>query len=204
MITFDGDLTLYDDGNSLVRGNPVIDRIMRLLWNGYCVGIVTAAGYAEPVRYQARLQGLLVRIYEAEVRGLLKKPKLVVVGGESNYLLAYDSTEISYLKPLPRHDWLLPEMRDWGTETIRALLDLAEKVLRSCIDRMDLPAEIARKDRAVGIIPSSEAGARKFNREQLEETVLATQQVLESSSMAREVPFCAFNGGNDVFVDIGV
>lgn len=30
-----------------------------------------------------------------------------------------------------------------------------------------------------------------------------TQQIVEMSSAARKLPFCAFNGGNDVFVDIG-
>lgn len=37
----------------------------------------------------------------------------------------------------------------------------------------------------------------------MEETVLVTQKVLELSVVGRRLPFCAFNGGNDVFVDIG-
>jgi IMP and pyridine-specific 5'-nucleotidase len=37
----------------------------------------------------------------------------------------------------------------------------------------------------------------------LEETVLVTQKLLDVSPVGRRVPFCAFNGGNDVFVDIG-
>ena len=53
---------------------------------------------------------------------------------------------------------------------------------------------------AVGIIPKP---GHKFNREALEETVLTTQKMLEVSPIGRRVPFCAFNGGNDVFVDIG-
>jgi len=45
----------------------------------------------------------------------------------------------------------------------------------------------------------------KFPREQLEETVLVVQKILEMSEIvkASRLPFCAFNGGNDVFVDIG-
>jgi IMP and pyridine-specific 5'-nucleotidase len=54
--------------------------------------------------------------------------------------------------------------------------------------------------RAVGVIPSPN---QKFSRESLEEIVLVTQKILEISAVGRRVPFCAFNGGNDVFVDIG-
>lgn len=66
---------------------------------------------------------------------------------------------------------------------------------------MNLNAQILRKDRAVGIIPA--VPGYKFPREQLEETVLVTQKILEMSSVGSKIPFCAFNGGNDVFVDIG-
>jgi IMP and pyridine-specific 5'-nucleotidase len=57
---------------------------------------------------------------------------------------------------------------------------------------MDLPARIVRKDRAVGIIPAVDGD--KFQREQLEETVLVTQKILEMSDVAAKIPFCAFNG----------
>lgn len=43
----------------------------------------------------------------------------------------------------------------------------------------------------------------KLSREQLEETVLVVQRILEMSDAGKRIPFCAFNGGNDVFVDIG-
>jgi IMP and pyridine-specific 5'-nucleotidase len=69
----------------------------------------------------------------------------------------------------------------------------------------------------VGIIPDP---GHRFSREALEETVLVTQKILvacsfakhpwqlltsmqEISAVGRRLPFCAFNGGNDVFVDIG-
>lgn len=32
---------------------------------------------------------------------------------------------------------------------------------------------------------------------------MVTQRILELSAIGRKLPFCAFNGGNDVFVDIG-
>jgi IMP and pyridine-specific 5'-nucleotidase len=55
-------------------------------------------------------------------------------------------------------------------------------------------------NRAVGIIPKP---GHRFPREALEETVLVAQKILELSVVGRRLPFCAFNGGNDVFVDIG-
>ena len=53
----------------------------------------------------------------------------------------------------------------------------------------------------MGIIPS--VPGSKFPRESLEETVLVVQKKLEMSEVGKKLPFCAFNGGNDVFVDIG-
>lgn len=92
-------------------------------------------------------------------------------------------------------------MRTWNEATIQALLDKAEAALRECVANLQLSATILRKERAVGIIPS--IPGQRFPREQLEETVLVTQKILEMSDVGKMLPFCAFNGGNDVFVDIG-
>jgi IMP and pyridine-specific 5'-nucleotidase len=96
-------------------------------------------------------------------------------------------------------------MASWNPHAISALLDVAEAALRDCIATLHLPATLMRKDRAVGIIPHP-PGAR-IPRESLEETVLVVQKILELSTAttppASRVPFCAFNGGRDVFVDIG-
>lgn len=51
-----------------------------------------------------------------------------------------------------------------------------------------------------GIIPLPEKG---MIREDLEEVVLGAQRRLESSPIGRKIHFCAFNGGSDVWVDIG-
>ncbi len=95
-------------------------------------------------------------------------------------------------------------MSAWNQHAITALLDVAEAALRDCIATLHLPATLMRKDRAVGIVPHP-PGAR-IPRESLEETVLVVQKILELSALASpgpRVPFCAFNGGRDVFVDIG-
>ena len=87
---------------------------------------------------------------------------------------------------------MLEEMKSWTEENINSLLNVAEDALRECVSMLNLHADIIRKDRAVGIVPSLKAGARKFSREQLEETVLVTQQKVEM--LAPKIPFCAFNG----------
>lgn len=95
-------------------------------------------------------------------------------------------------------------MLSWKQETITDLLDLAESSLRECIANFSMPAIILRKERAVGIIPSTECPpGYHFPRESLEETVLVVQKRLDMSEVGAQLPFCAFNGGNDVFVDIG-
>ncbi|KAI4108477.1 MAG: hypothetical protein L6R37_001081 [Teloschistes peruensis] len=226
LMTFDGDVTLYNDGESLTDENPVISRILRLLRQGICVGIVTAAGYTNATRYYERLHGLLDAVSKAVTDKEIEDPKVIILGGESNYLFEFDYNSVSFLNFVPRDVWLLDEMRKWQEEDIQSLLDVAEGALKECINRMQLSAEMIRKDRAVGIIPCPGPGKHKFTREQLEETVLVTQQILELSDPGKKVPFCAFNGqqarstchpyrrfphtnglfdlgGNDVFVDIG-
>lgn len=197
LITFDGDVTLYDDGQSLTEGSQVTPRLLQLLMKGLHVGIVTAAGYTEASKYYERLHGLLDIVKTSVLEGKLENPKLIVLGGESNYLFAFDSQCDHCLRYIRRRDWMLPEMRGWSEQSIKSLLDVAEGALRDCVQTMDLPAEILRKERAVGIIPAASSGNGKFTREQLEETVLVTQQVLEMSAVGKTLPFCAFNGESD-------
>ena len=202
-MTFDGDVTLYDDGQCLTEENPVIPRLMRLLEGGVKIGIVTAAGYTDGAKYYARLHGLLEAIKAAVKGRKLRNPTLVVLGGESNYLFRFNIERENLLEFVPRREWILEDMRSWTEANIQALLDVAEEALRECINNLNLSAQILRKERAVGIIPPSDSASSKFTREQLEETVLVTQQVIDMSSAGKKLPFCAFNGGNDVFVDIG-
>jgi len=215
LITFDGDVTLYDDGQSLTDDNPVIPRLIDLLRRGTRIGIVTAAGYTDAAKYYGRLHGLLDAIANSDLP-LTQKKNLIVVGGESNFMFAYDDSP-DRLKHIRRREWILEEMQSWTEENIQALLDIAEKALRGCIKSMRLQCEILRKERAVGIVPKSGV---KLSREQLEETVLVCQRILvgifratlhldqanqqqETSSVADKLPFCVFNGGADAFVDVG-
>ncbi|KAI0600737.1 IMP-specific 5-nucleotidase [Biscogniauxia sp. FL1348] len=211
LATFDGDVTLYDDGESLEPTNPVIPRMIDLMRKNVKIGIVTAAGYTTADRYYARLHGLLDAIAQSTVLTPQQRQNIVIMGGEANYLFEFSPESPHLLAPVPREQWLTAEMAAWSDTSIAALLDVAEAALRDCIKTLNLPASLMRKDRAVGIIPSDPKV--RIPRESLEETVLVVQKILELSIIGRDfagngnsssyVPFCAFNGGRDVFVDIG-
>ncbi|PVI07378.1 IMP-specific 5'-nucleotidase-like protein 1 [Periconia macrospinosa] len=199
LVTFDGDVTLYDDGESLSPDNPVIPRILRLMETGSKIGIVTAAGYTDAHRYYERLYGLLDAIYASNLPPTTKQ-NFVVIGGESNYCFKFAEDSPDRLKLVPRLEWLLKEMVLWEEADITALLDIAEASLKDTVKNLRMEAIVVRKEKAVGIIPKP---GYKFCREVLEETVLIAQKTLELSEVGNRLPFCAFNGGNDVFVDIG-
>ncbi|KAL7621184.1 IMP 5'-nucleotidase [Parahypoxylon ruwenzoriense] len=206
LATFDGDVTLYDDGESLEPSSPVIPRMIDLMRKNVKVGIVTAAGYTTADRYYARLHGLLDAVANSTSLTPQQRQNIVIMGGEANYLFEFSPTSPHLLSPVPREQWLTAEMASWSDSDITALLDVAEAALRDCIKNLNLPAALMRKDRAVGIIPSDPKV--RIPRESLEETVLVVQKILELSVGGRDfdnkvVPFCAFNGGRDVFVDIG-
>ncbi|KAI2619671.1 IMP-specific 5'-nucleotidase-domain-containing protein [Hypoxylon sp. NC1633] len=212
LATFDGDVTLYDDGESLEPSSPVIPRMIDLLRKNVRIGIVTAAGYTSADRYYARLHGLLDAIAGSALLTPQQRQNIVIMGGEANYLFEFSPSSPHLLAPVPRARWLTPEMASWSDSSIAALLDVAEAALRDCIKTLNLPATLMRKDRAVGIIPTDPKV--RIPRESLEETVLVVQKILELSLSVgiggrdfdnnnKAVPFCAFNGGRDVFVDIG-
>jgi IMP and pyridine-specific 5'-nucleotidase len=177
LITFDGDVTLYDDGQSLEADSPIIPRILQVLRRGTKVGIVTAAGYTEARRYYDRLYGLLDAVNASDLSSI-QKEGLVVCGGESNYLFKFSEGEPDRLKYVPRSVWLLDDMRLWLEEDITELLDVAELALKDCVSNLRLKAQILRKERAVGIIPMPN---HRFSREDLEETVMGIQKILVSS-----------------------
>lgn len=206
LATFDGDVTLYDDGESLESTSPVIPRMIDLMRKNVKIGIVTAAGYTTADKYYGRLHGLLDAIATSRELTPQQRQNIIIMGGEANYLFEFHADSEHLLRPVPRERWLTAEMLAWSDTSITALLDVAEAALRDCIKTMALPADVMRKDRAVGIIPTDPS--IRIPRESLEETVLVVQKILELSVGGRDydnkvVPFCAFNGGRDVFVDIG-
>ena len=88
---------------------------------------------------------------------------------------------------------------DVTPEEIKTVLDLAQATLERSVEQLAIPARVIRKERAVGIIPRIPGD--RLKREALDETAIAASAALRNAQV--QMPFCAFNGGNDVFVDIG-
>jgi len=124
LVTFDGDVTLYDDGKSLTPDNAVIPRLLSLLKRGIRVGIVTAAGYTEASKYYQRLHGLLDAVHQAKDLGDLRN-NLIVMGGESNFLFKYDDDVPERLVWVSRKEWVLEEMKTWTEDAITGELHCA-------------------------------------------------------------------------------
>ncbi|KAK9474754.1 IMP-specific 5-nucleotidase [Dipodascopsis tothii] len=218
LMTLDGDVTLYDDGKSLDAGSPVIDALLAMLGRGMSIGIVTAAGYSarSGERYAERLRGLLDALAASATLTQAQKESLFVMGGETNFLFRYSATAggLEWIEP---ESWMVADMRAWREDDVREVLDLAEGVLESCVHTMRLRGTVVRKERAVGLVPlpptdAAEAArvaasgfrpASAITREDLEEVVLGVQRRLENTDVGRRIDFCAFNGGSDVWVDIG-
>ena len=192
LITFDADGTLYADGHHIEQDSEMIRLIVSLLRLNVHVAIVTAAGYpGEAHKFEGRIEGLLAAFRR------LKLPADVVgrfhlMGGECNFLLRVNPATYR-LEFVPDEEWQTPEMRAWRDDDVRATLDEAERLLREGAARLMLPVHVIRKTRSVGVVP---AGPTIY--EVLEDLAITVQQ-----NLAPPLPFCAFNGGNDVFVDVG-
>ncbi|KAJ2559677.1 IMP 5'-nucleotidase [Coemansia sp. RSA 1933] len=204
LVTFDGDMTLYDDGQNFEAGSDLTRLLVALLRRGIAVAIVTAAGYGtDASKYEARLSGLLHGFKEAQL-GADAVSRFFVLGGECNFL--FGCTPAYRLISLDEQaDLDQSELRQWTDVQAMQVLDVAEHELRNSIARMGIDARVIRKARAVGIVPQ-----RQLTREQLDECALSAQvALLKNQGTPRAqpgdapIPFCAFNGGSDCWVDIG-
>ena len=84
----------------------------------------------------------------------------------------------------------------WDKSDIKTLLDAAVETLEFENEKLSLCGKILRKERSVGLINTS---GDRWPYAILEEIALALQQ-----RVARlNVPHTAFNGGQDVWVDVG-
>ncbi|OAE31470.1 hypothetical protein AXG93_3128s1070 [Marchantia polymorpha subsp. ruderalis] len=149
-------------------------------------------GYpGDSCRYEDRLAGLLAAFKDLEL-----PPRITqlfhVMGGECNYLLRV--TKDYRLDFVPDELWQTRDMQEWSQSDVQKLLEEAEASLVSAAARLRLPVELIRKPKAVGAIPKEPT-----IYEVLEEMALTVQMQLIDSKL----PYCAFNGGNDVFVDVG-
>ncbi|KAF6011459.1 hypothetical protein HII13_002468 [Brettanomyces bruxellensis] len=199
LITFDGDITLYEDGENIESTSPIITELVKLLSKGIYIGIVTAAGYKAEEKYEERFYGLIEALKES---ASLEKPQcenLLIVGGEANYVMRYNNEKGGLVK-VPSEEWMLDEMKEWKEEDIKESLDFAAKKFGTLIKKLRLHATVMKKERSVGIVPME---GHKLIREQLEEVVLRIDRDLRRFQPAQRLKWCAFNGGSDVWVDIG-
>lgn len=193
LATFDADGTLYDDGKHFTNDSKMIDLILGLLTSGVNVAIITAAGYPGQVgKYEERLAGLL------HVFKTLQVPKEIlerfyIMGGECNYLLKIG--EDYRLSFIPRSEWMSDILFAWDEGEIEDFLDKAQTILLERAAKLQVPVRLIRKERAVGVTPISPSVY-----EVLEELALTAQVKLEGTT---SLPYCAFNGGADCFVDVG-
>lgn len=231
LMTFDGDVTLYEDGKNLTVDSPLVHCLIRLLANDLYVAVVTAAGYPGhqgALSYQGRLEGLIEALNTSTELCDRQKNNFLVMGGESNYLFRFDAS-IGGLRFIDGEEWYLPLMRGWDQRKIVEVMDVCEEHLRHLQRKFRLNYEdktrIIRKERSLGIIP---VHGYKISREVLEEMVLSVsarlneclflqkpqgihlfnktnEQLPEASSdlTDTDIRACAFNGGADVWVDIG-
>ena len=87
---------------------------------------------------------------------------------------------------------------NWPEDEITNVLDRAEASFQSSLEEQNMRARIIRKKRSVGLIPKEDV---KIPREALDEAVLRIQTELDAAKV--RLPFCAFNGGRDAWVDVG-
>mmetsp|Transcript_6193 Transcript_6193/g.9556 ORF Transcript_6193/g.9556 Transcript_6193/m.9556 type:complete len:460 (+) Transcript_6193:483-1862(+) len=196
MITFDADGTLYKDGACFEETNSTINGIIGLLRLGITVAIVTAAAYPDdPTGFEKRLAGLLSS-FRREGLTADEIGRFWVMGGQSNYLLqtTWPAARLKFIEP---EQWQTSQMANWGEETIADVLDEAEKALIKYSKQMRLPVRLLRKERAVGIVPKS----MPVKFEVLEEICWSVRSDL--SRLKTQIPYCIFNGGGDVFCDVG-
>ncbi|KAJ2778090.1 IMP 5'-nucleotidase [Coemansia javaensis] len=203
LVTFDGDMTLYADGQNFEDDSALTALLVGLLRRRINVAIVTAAGYgSDAPRYEMRLSGLL-RGFAAAALSPEEAARFYVLGGECNFL--FRCRPDYHLEYLDDAQYASSALRAWTEDQVRALLDVAEAELADCVRRMAINARVLRKPRAVGLVPHEQ-----LTREQLDECALSSQIALlkyqgspDSQPGNAPIPFCAFNGGNDCWVDIG-
>eukprot|EP00392_Amoebophrya_sp_AT5.2_P011905 g11995.t1 len=206
LMTFDGDQTLYPDQKNL-EDLFLAQQLLQLLKANVAIALVTAANY-----------GLDGSKYETRLRVLLEyfKAKRVPTEFVTNFFIVAGESSGRFILRIGPDYRIHPAQDVWPyrarvanlTDNMKFLLDECEKTMRGGIDNMNMKAQILRKQTSVGCIQSYQAkkpGQENyyFRREQLDELVFRLQETLIVNKEKIDFPYCAFNGGNDVWFDIG-
>ena len=210
MVTFDGDQTLYTDGSNFDSNPKLANYMYLLLHHGVSVAVVTAAGYEYNVeKYEFRLSGLL-EYFKSKKLTQEECERFFLFGGECNYLLHLGNDfHLHHVNEIGRGGWMTATKHiphapaNWNEDELNTLLDAAYDALQESVSEQNMKGRIIRKKRSVGLVPSS--GTSSISREALDECVLRCQTKLSTlnAGVGSNLPFCAFNGGSDVWVDIG-
>mmetsp|Transcript_24513 Transcript_24513/g.35892 ORF Transcript_24513/g.35892 Transcript_24513/m.35892 type:complete len:526 (+) Transcript_24513:203-1780(+) len=205
LISFDGDQTLYSDGSNFESNPKLAGYLYLLLRHGVAVAVVTAAGYEyQTEKYELRLSGLLAFFQK---KGLPPEDceRFYLFGGECNYLLRMgDDYKLHPVKEFGPGGWITATKHikgtpgSWNDVDITNLLNVAEESIQTSMEEQKLRARVIRKKRAIGLVPKAE---ERMPREALDEAVLRVQAKLDQDGVT--LPFCAFNGGRDAWVDVG-
>lgn len=206
MITFDGDQTLYSDGANFEQNPELANYLYLLLRHGVTIAVVTAAGYEyATTKYELRLSGLLAYFKEKKLPPT-DCERFYLFGGECNYLLALgDDYKLHPVREYGPGGWITATKfiedapGNWDEDQINLLLDVAEDCVNASVVNLGLRGKVIRKRRSVGLVPTTK---QSIPREALDETVLTAKEKLDEHTHIH-LPFCAFNGGNDVWVDVG-
>lgn len=204
LLTFDADETLYPDGQNF--HDEILASYISNLLRKMSIAIVTAAGYSNDAeKYQERLENLLKYFYKHNVADGSYK-KFYVMGGESNYL--FKCNEEAKLYCIPESEWAYYK-KEVSKDTIQSILDISQKCLEQVIIDFKLHAHVHRKEKSVGLIPDQMLQKGEFREkknymikhEVLEEAVIRVKKAIMQKKI--DAPYCAFNGGQDIWVDVG-
>lgn len=226
-ISFDGDQTLYSDGGNFESDSSLSNALKELLKAGVYVAVVTAAGYGlDGSKYEVRI-GTLLKYLQDEGLSKTELERFFVVGGECNYLMncslleetneAGVTVQKAHLVPVQPEVWQAPSLLGpkpafWERDEVSRILDLAEKIMKECIEELHLRVQFVRKERAIGMFPGGDKmvaavpvghGSKKVKREALDEIVFMLKEGLQQANPPVTLPYCVFNGGRDVWLDIG-
>jgi len=124
---------------------------------------------------------------------------LFVMGGQCNFLFRLDR-ETFRLKLIPEKEWMTSEMLDWDPIASQEMLNAAMRELQAVSAKFRLPMRFVEKEAAVGALFIGDENDTSLQN-YLDEVALEVRERL--NILNYPVPFNCFNGGLDVFVDIG-
>lgn len=191
LITFDGDQTLYPDQKNF-EDLELGRRMLTLLECGVHIAVVTAASYeTDAKKYEFRLQSFFNYLKRY---GATKETcnRFWVLGGECNYLFQLQENFQLRYSSEDMVEKIAPNQKQ------SEMLDIVEKTMTEAMKEMKIKGRILRKIMSCGLISVDEENLR---RECLDECCLRIQDDVLRNNVA--FPYCAFNGGNDVWFDIG-